>query len=382
MTDFSVIRNYVDEVIIGQKQVPCFDISVVQDHRVLYRYLAGHADYEGTQPLTENALYHAYSCTKVVTVSVGRRLYEEGLLDLDAPVSRYLPAFADLSVYKDGTIVKVANTLTVRHLFTMTGGFNYDLHHEATKAYLREHGDNAGTVGIVNTFAMRPLDFEPGARFQYSLCHDILAAVIEVAAGKRFADLVAQLVFVPLGMKDSCFHLTEEIRPRLAAKYLALDDGSIVPVENINDMIPTTHYDSGGAGIITSVNDFVTFADTLACGGTAENGYRLLKPETIELIKQEQLSSFVVQNDFSCAAGGGYGYGLGVRTRISHEGGKGPLGEFGWDGACGSYLMMDTDHRLSIVRGMHVQAWPRCIAGQHAILRDMVYTELQLSEEE
>ena len=101
--------------------------------------------------------------------------------------------------------------MTVKHLFTMTAGLNYTLRHEATLAYLKEHGDAADTVGLVNTFIERPLDFDPGERFQYSLCHDVLAAVIEVAAGKRFADLVGELVFTPLGMTDSYFHLTEAV---------------------------------------------------------------------------------------------------------------------------------------------------------------------------
>ena len=378
MADFSAVAKHIDEVILKQKHVPCFEIAVMQDHRLVYRYLAGYKDYDNTVPLTEDTLYHLYSCTKVVTAAVGMRLVEDGRLKLDEPVATYLPAYAKAFVLRDGKPTPPARTMTVRHLFTMTAGLNYDLHHEATLAYLNEHGDTAGTVGLANTFIERPLDFDPGERFQYSLCHDVLAAVIEVAAGKRFADLVGELVFTPLGMTDSYFHLTEAIRPRLAAKYQAFPGGKIVPVDNINDMVLTPHYDSGGAGIISSVNDYLKFADLLACGGVAENGYRLLKPETVKLLATEQLSDFAVQGDFSCAAGPGYGYALGVRTRTSTEGGKSPLGEFGWDGACGAYLMADPVNRLSIVMGMHVRSWPNCVAGEHAAVRDLVYKALGL----
>ena len=378
MADFSRIAAYMEQTVCEKHGVPGCDILIYRDHELLYRHICGNSDREEQIPLTENHLYYMYSCTKVLTVSAAMRLWEEGKLDLDAPVSDYLPAYADVKQLVNGELTAPESTLLVRHLFTMSGGFDYNMRTPEVAALI-DRNPHASTREIVDAFAKKPLQFAPGSRFQYSICHDILAAVIEVCAGMRFSEYLKTVIFDPIGMKDSTFDETDSVRARLAAQYSSDSAGNVTRFEQNNSFRLTDNYESGGAGLICSAADYALFADTMACGGTAANGYRFLKPETIKLLHTDQLPTYTMDGTFSCAAGPGYGYGLGVRTRLDqNEGQRSPIGEFGWDGAAGSYVMCDDTNRLSIFFAMHVRAWPSCIGSDHAVIRDMIYDALNL----
>ena len=140
----------------------------------------------------------------------------------------------------------------------------------------------------------------------------------------------------------------------------------------------TENYESGGAGLYSTVEDYSLFADAMACGGRGITGKQILQPETIDLMRTDQLGSYVMDTRFGCAAGPGYGYGLGVRTLIDESASRSTPGEFGWDGAAGSYVMIDPEYALSIFFAMHVRAWPTLIGCGHAPIRDMTYDILGL----
>lgn len=357
------IATYLQEHIMQACGVPGCDIIVARDHRVLYQNHFG---------VGEKQLFYLYSTTKPLTVTTALRLFEEGRLDIDAPVSNYLPAFKNLMRREGDQLVPATKPLLVRHLFTMTGGFDYDLYTAPTRAVLSEKGSLASTLDIVDSLAKKPLHFEPGTAFQYSLCHDILAGVVETVAEKKFSEYMQEIILNPLDMTNTTFRETPEVHEKIADQYL-FQDGKVVPYNKRNDLVPSPNYDSGGAGLISCGEDYIKFADTLACGGTSKDGYRLLKPETLSLLASEQLSGFEMNNDYSCVAGVGYGYGMGVRVKIADNGGLSPLGEFGWDGAAGCYCLMDPVNHLSIFFGMQVLGWPSCIGGAHGELRDLVY---------
>lgn len=359
------IGAYLQEHIVSECGVPGCDIIVARDHRVLYQNRFG---------VGEKQLFYLYSTTKPLTVTTAMRLYEEGRLDIDAPVSDYLPAFKHLMRKEGDGLVPVETPLTVKHLFTMTGGFDYELNEAPTRAVLAEKGSLASTLDVVNSLAKKPLYFEPGTAFQYSLCHDILAGVVETVAGKKFSEYMQEVILDPLGMTHTTFRETSEVHEKIADQYL-YQDGKVMLHDKHNWLVPTPHYDSGGAGLISCGEDYIKFADVLACGGTAKDGYRLLKPETISLLASEKLSGFEMNNDYSTVAGPGYGYGMGVRVKIADNGGLSPLGEFGWDGAAGCYCLMDPVNHLSIFFGMQVLGWPNCIGGAHYEIRDLVYKE-------
>ena len=376
--DFSPVIDYIENTLRKEMGVPGCDIKIMRDHETLLRYSSGTRDYENTQPVRLDDMYLLFSCTKPITCAAAMRLVEEGVIGLDDPVSKYLPEFQDAFLLKDGKPTPVQNTMTIRHLFTMSAGLDYGLRAQPIQDVLAAD-PNAGTVDIVKAFIRSPLQFEPGSKFLYSLCHDVLAAVVEVASGKRFSEYLQETIFEPLGMKDTTFHITDVQKQRLAAVYYSPEKGVCQPYTQECDFKLSDNYESGGAGLYSTVEDYSLFADAMANGGIGITGKQILKPETIDLMRTEQLGNYTMDSRFGCAAGPGYGYGLGVRTLIDKsEGQRSSIGEFGWDGAAGSYVMIDPKYNLSIFFAMHVRAWPNLIGYGHIPLRDLTYEVLGL----
>ena len=202
--DFSPVINYIENTLCKDMGVPGCDIKIMRNHETLLRYSCGTRDYEHTQAVRQNDLYLLFSCTKPITCAAAMRLVEDGVIGLDDPVSKYLPEFENAFLMKDGQQVAPQKTMTIRHLFTMSAGFDYNRGTKPIKDVLAAN-PNAGTVDIINALVRSPLQFEPGSKFLYSMCHDVLAAVVEVASGKRFSEYLQETIFEPLGMKETKF---------------------------------------------------------------------------------------------------------------------------------------------------------------------------------
>lgn len=376
--DFTPVTDYIENVLVREKGVPGCDVLIRRGHETLLRYMSGVSDYEGNTPIRGDELYYMYSCSKPITCAAAMQLVEQGKLQLDAPVYEYLPAYKNAFLMKDGRKVPAAKPITVRHLFTMSAGLDYNRNTAPLQALIAKN-PNAGTVEVVNAFIESPLQFEPGSQFLYSLCHDVLAAVVEVVSGQRFGEYLQKNIFAPLGMKRTGFFLPKEEESHLVAQYACANPSTIQPFCGNGDFRITENYESGGAGLYSCVEDYSRFADAMANGGVGITDAQILKPETIDLMRTEQLSTYAMNPQFGCAAGPGYGYGLGVRTLIDKsQGQRSSLGEFGWDGAAGSYVMIDPAQKLSIFFAMHVRGWPNLIGCGHAPIRDLTYEILGL----
>lgn len=375
--DFSPVIEYVESVLRKEKKVPGCDLKIMRGHETLLRYSSGIRDYEGKEAIRPDDIYLMYSCSKPMTCAAAMQLVECGIIGLDDPVSKYLPEFKNAFLIKDGKRVAPKNTMTVRHLFTMSAGFDYNRDTQPIRDVIAAD-PHAGTINIVNALVRSPLHFEPGEKFLYSMCHDVLAAVIEAASGLQFSAYMRKNIWEPLGMQDTGFQLSEDTQHRLAALYECDTPGHYVPYSNPREFNLTDRYESGGAGLYSTVDDYSLFADAMANGGVGITGKQILKPETIHLMRTEQLSNYAMDTRFGCAAGPGYGYGLGVRTLIDQSCSRSSLGEFGWDGAAGSYVMIDPKYNLSIFFAMHVRNWPALIGCGHAPIRDMTYDVLRL----
>lgn len=375
--DFSPIASFMEDILIKEKNVPGCDLKIMRRHETLFRHSCGVRNYEATQPIRRDDLYFLYSCTKPITCAAAMQLVEKGIIGLNDPVKKYLPEFENAFLVVNGKQVPPKTVMTVRHLFTMSAGLNYDRDTQPIREVLASN-PQAGTLDIINALVRSPLQFEPGTKFLYSMCHDVLAAVIEVASGMRFSEYLQENIFIPLGMKDTGFGITAENRPRLVALYDCNKPGQYIPFWDEKDFNLTENYESGGAGLYSTVDDYSLFADAMANGGIGTTGQQILKPETIDLMRTDQLGSYVMDTRFGCAAGPGYGYGLGVRTLIDPSCSRSSLGEFGWDGAAGSYVMIDPKYELSIFFAMHVRGWPALIGNGHAVIRDMTYEILGL----
>ena len=371
--DFTNLSAYLDT--LASVGVPGCDLAVWRDHEPLFRHQAGFRDAALTEPVRGDETYNLYSATKVFTTCAAMQLIERGVISLDDPVSAYLPAYAHLTV-KDGDTVRPAKrTMTVRHLMSMQGGMDYDMTSPSFLALIEEVGPAASTRQLVDAKAKDPLQFEPGTNFLYSVCHDVLAAVIEVASGKRFSEYLKENIFDPLRLCTVTFRPTDAVLARMAQQY-EFSDALKKPVpmpDDSNNYRLTPNYESGGAGLIADVKDYITFADALACGGEARDGARILSPEMIQLWSANQLGP-ASRASFDEWQRLGYSYALGVRTRVSTAvGGRGQIGEFGWDGAAGAWTMIDPVNHLSAFFAMHVRNFGYCYDVIHPKVRDLIY---------
>ena len=358
--------------------IPGCELAVAKDGKIVYRTSVGYADAAKTQPITNRNLYWIFSATKVITCIAAMRLVEEGKLRLDDPVSKYIPAYANLTVkQKDGTVAPANSVMTIEQLFTMTGGMSYDLGAPSILEALDQKKDS--TLDLVCAMAKEPLLFEPGEHYKYSLCHDVLAAVVEVITGMRFSEYLDTLIFKPLGIKDMGFAPNEEQLSRFAAMY-TFQSGTMTATEKqlTNRYRLSPNYDSGGAGLFASVDEYIKIIAVIANGGATPDGYRILKPETIALMQENHLHD-VARNDFVTDRLFGYGWGLCGRVHMDPTVSLSlsPAGEFGWDGAANAFVMIDPINRVALYYGTQILGCKYGYCVTHPTLRNLVYEGLQ-----
>ena len=382
--NFQPLKDFMDNY-LPMLGVPGMDIVIYKDHEEIFRYQSGYDSLKYGTPVNPGALYHMYSCTKVATCVAATQLIERGEILATDPIYAYFPEYRDIKVkhtLPDGTVeVRPAEkVLTVEHLLTMTGGLDYDISRPGIKRVIKETNGKSPTLDIVRALAEDPFIFEPGTRYQYSLCLDVIGGLVELVSGMSLGDYFRENIFDPLGMVETSFGVTDEKLSRMATQYsFDAATGRVTEVpkdENVFNF--GTEYQSGGAGLISSVRDQILFADALANLGVGKNGNRILSKAGVELMSANHLSTTCLA-DFRGAVGQcrGYGYGYGVRSNMEPEkvGNLSPIGEFGWDGARGSYFSCDTKNRVAIfyaehMGGMHPVILPR--------LRNVVYSCLDL----
>ena len=285
-------------------------------------------------------------------------------MKLEDKVSDYIPEFKEMWVKSENGLRKAKKPITIQNLFNMTSGMNYDLNNAGILKQ-REQKPDSTTLEMVRAMAGEPLEFEPGEHFKYSLSHDVLAAVVEVVSGMPFGEYLQKHIFDVCGMKRTGFTLNEKIKAQMCSQYIYnAQTGKASLKGKRNQFILTPAYQSGGAGLISCVEDYIKFVAEMS------NGNKLLKAESIDMMRANQLGEQAYQDFQSCKAG--YTYGLGVRTdafgRYAHK------GEFGWDGAAGSYVMIDPDNHIGIFYATHVCGHGEYLYKElHQQIRDEVY---------
>ena len=374
--NFSKLNQFLEE--LPARGFPACEMAITLEGETVYRNTIGYSDAKGMKPVSPSDLYWIFSATKIVTCTAAMRLVEEGRIHLEDPVSKYLPEFESMVIRnKDKTIVPAKNTVTILHLFTMSAGLNYGIR---TPALLEAKEKNASTLETVRAIASEPLDFEPGTRYSYSLCHDVLAAVVEVVSGMPFSAYLKQYVFDPLGIRDMGFLPSEEQAKRFSTLYTySTSTMRSREIPCVNPYRLTDRYESGGAGLFASVDEYTKIITALALGGTTKDGYRLLKPETVRMMQENRLPTEALRG-FAITKHFGYGFGLCGRAHmdpfISFS--RSPVGEFGWDSAGNAYVLIDPKNKLALFFGAHILD---CQYGYYVIhprLRDLTYEALDL----
>ena len=364
---------------LEQKGTPGCECIVMVDHEEVYHHCAGFSDLMRTRPTDGSETYWLYSATKISTCTAAMQLIERGKLKLTDPVAKYLPAFSSMMV-REGDILRPAQTpITIWHLMTMQSGLSYAQGSAIRKA--KEFYAGKGTTRqFVDAIAQEPLDFEPGEHYQYSWSHDVLGAVIEVASGERLGEYMRGHIFDPLGMPDTTMHPDEAQKSRLCAEYRYNPDKGFSEAldKPANGYRLSENYESGGAGLMSCCADYVLLSDALANGGVGKTGERILQSETIDQMRKPQLSgqSLADYKEKMLTGKRGYSYGLGVRT-MAEEGWGISLGEFGWDGAAGAFLMADPEKKLALMFVEHVLGHGPGYAEIHPALQKAAYEALE-----
>ena len=323
---------------------PGFDLAVFKDGQSILRYMNGYSDMENKVKINGKERYNIYSCSKVITCTAALQLWEKGLFSLEDKLSDYMPEFKTMTVKSDTGIRKAKKPILIKHLFEMTAGFSYDMQSEAFLKCARDTNGKCPTREAIRYLAKEPLLFEPGDRWEYSLCHDVLAALVEVISGERFEIYVKKNIFDVVGMKDSTFLLDDGEFHTIAEQY-KFEGGKAVNIgKAITYFKAGSEYASGGAGGISTVDDYMRFLEGLRCGA-------LIKPETLSLMITDRLTDAQKTTYWTKDT---HDYGLGVRC---HSEGERNI-DFGWGGAAGAYLAVDLKNGLSIYFACHLHSSP------------------------
>lgn len=336
-------------------------VGIWKDGNKIFREDFGFMDLDRKNDMRSDGIYRLYSSTKPITATAAMILFERGIIDLYDSVSKYLDGFKSQNVYVDGKIVPANRPVTIIDLLNMTSGLVYpgtDLSGIDMKNVFENgisaalSGNGLSTVEFCNQIGSVPLAYQPGELWRYGTSADILGAVIEVASGKRFSNFLKDEIFAPLDMLDTDFYVPENKRDRLVQMC------NFVPSENKLEEYKGNHllillgkekptFESGGAGLFSTIEDYSHFANMLLCGGVW-NGKRILGKKTVEFMRSNQLTPKQMSGLWDTL--NGYGYGCLMRNLydIGLAKTNGSVGEFGWDGWAGTYTTIDVKENMVI----------------------------------
>ncbi|MED6332891.1 MAG: serine hydrolase domain-containing protein [Pseudomonadota bacterium] len=373
----TVLNSYVEENLIAGQV-----LLVLRKGRIAHSLANGMRDIEATDPMKEDTIFRIASQTKALVSTGIMILHERGQLDISHPLSRYIPEWENVQVAvpnENGSynLEPVERPITLRHLLTHTAGMSYGTG-PASREW--EEADFQGwyfankteTIGeSIARMASLPLDAHPGTAWIYGYNTDILGAVIEKASGMDLNNFLQQEIFEPLEMSDSHFYLPENKRERLAVVYQPKPGGGIQAIPATDGMRsqglyidgPRISY-SGGAGLLSTANDYARFLQMTLNGGELD-GERILSRKTIELMTTNHLG------DLPFRSGQGFGLGFSIVTDLGERGTLGSVGEYGWGGAYHSTYWVDPLEELVVV--YLTQIIPATGLDDYAKLRSGVY---------
>jgi CubicO group peptidase (beta-lactamase class C family) len=339
---------------VQQKRKAGIVALVARNGKTAYVQAAGMADLASSRKMQPDNYFRLYSMTKPVTSVALLMLYEEGKFQLDDPLDKYLPAFANVKVYMgDGKLAEPKRKITVHDVFRHTAGFSYGFTPEPVDELYRKGGIDLDKINslqeLTDKLAAMPLMYQPGERWVYSLSHDVQARLVEVLSGMKFNEFVLKRITGPLGMKDTFFGIPADRAARFANIYgpdnkggfqlvASSEKGSEVPVSNYKRF---TDMPFGGHSLSSTITDYARFAQMLVNGGELD-GVRILGRKTVELMTSDHLPPGVAGS----SPGLRYGLGVWVMSSPAENGNLGSRGQFGWSGAATTHVVMDPREKL------------------------------------
>ena len=361
-TGLARIDAYIKNEIAGNK-IPGAILLIQRNGKTAYSRSFGVRDPGTKEPMTPNTIFRIYSMSKPITTVAAMMLVEEGKLQLDEPLSKYIPAFADVKVGvekkgDDGKmeldLVAPKRPITIQDLMRHTSGLTYGFFGEGgvKKAYVDANlldGD-IDNAEFANRLAKLPLVYQPGTTWDYSQSTDILGRVVEVVSGKSLLQFEKERLLDPLGMKDTTFYVADAAKKSLVAEPFP-NDRKIGAGAEMNDPRVVRKLESGGGGMVSTIGDYARFTQMLLNGGVLD-GKRYLSPKTIAYMGSNHIgpAAGVVPGPYYLP-GPGFGFGLGfaVRTEAGVSPIEGSVGEMNWSGAGGTTFWVDPKENMFVV---------------------------------
>jgi CubicO group peptidase (beta-lactamase class C family) len=363
MADFSNLDSLLQSFVKGG--LPGCACQVAQKGKTIYEGYYGYADLEKKTPVTNRSIFRMASMSKLPLYTTMMILYERGKFLLNDPIYTFFPEWKNTTkIVKDPSgYLKLAPTqgpVTIRDALSMKCGLPYcnfpgetdDPTMKAMQKYMQPLWDKGHYTNReqIRAMAQAPLAFEPGTHWRYGFSSELAAGIIEAVCGKSIDDVFEELLFEPLGMKDTRSHYFGDIRERMVKLYYK-KDGKLESGTNVldNKHEPGVENEAGWARLFSTASDFSKLMQMLANGGEY-NGVRIMGRQTIDLMRSNGLNEEQLK-DFENVYEAGYGYGYGVRTLIDKQKGNhiGSLGSFGWTGGFGSWCEANPEDGVSIV---------------------------------
>ena len=373
--------------VIDSKNAVGVSALVYERGREAYFGAFGFADRENNKPMARDTIVQIFSMTKPITGVALMQLYERGKFELDAPLSVYLPEFADVRVYAGldaGGQPKYEpprRPITVRDLLRHTAGFHGDGSPEAVTAIYRQvdprNLENA-LPEISARLAKVPLSYQPGTQWKYSDVVDVQAYLVQKISGVPFDEYLKLHILRPLGMTTTRYTIlpTDPDRPQLAALYTRNDDGTFTrqtDEEAYRFNGAAWPQKPGSFGLVSTIDDYMKFARMLSGGGKLGRA-RILKPETVKLMATDVMPKEVTEKSWLPGKGQvGFGIDFAVRVAPPKDASEssGAVGEFFWDGAASTLFWVDPKN--DIVAVLFTQMRPFDKVHLHKKFRDAVY---------
>jgi CubicO group peptidase (beta-lactamase class C family) len=352
--------------VVDKKQMPGV-VTILARHGKVIDYRAyGVRDMASGAPMTKDAIFRDFSMSKPVTGVAMMILYEQGKWLPSDPISKFIPEFAHLKVFKgvdsDGKMIleDPKHPPTMHDLMTHTAGFTYGFFGETPvdKMYRSANLFQGKSLQeMIDKLAKIPLLYEPGTRWVYSVSMDIQGYIIEKLSGESLPDFMEQNIFKPLGMKDAGFYVPASKRNRFVTLYRTGEQGELV-AETPTDIFGGAYAEqpglaSGGGGLVSTAEDYYRFAQMLGNGGEL-NGVRILSPASVKLMGSNHLAPNLLTGEFSIGLqrmrpGFGYGYDCAVVFNPPEADLPDGQGTFFWDGAAGTWFWIDPTNDLVFV---------------------------------
>ncbi len=350
------LQEYVDK-----NQLAGVVALVLQDGKPVYERAFGWADKESGRKMTTDTIFRIASQTKAITSAAILMLMEDGKLNLEDPVGKFIPTFRNttVAVKKESgvEIVPAKRAITIRDLLTHTAGISYGTQPEVAALYeAKGLGPAAGMgwytadkdepVGVtMERLGTLPFVAQPGEAYVYGYNTDILGAVVEKASGMPLDQFIRERITKPLGMKDTQFFLPSANKNRLATVYGSKEGQAVRAPEGSKGQghyVEGPHKSfAGGAGLLSTAKDYARFLEMTRNGGTLD-GVRVMAPRTAMLMRTNQSGTLHSQT------GMGFGYGFQTTDRYGANGMDG-VGAYGWGGAYGTNYRVDPEARLTMV---------------------------------